>query len=98
MSLWLFNVYMKPLMKKVKMGMGRRGVRFQEEGREWRNRGFLYEDNLLLCDESEEDLRAIVAREVCRRRGQKINAGNSKVIFLGGEEGLECEVCISVYL
>ena len=34
MSLWLFNVYMNAVMKEVKMGMGRRGVRVQEEGRE----------------------------------------------------------------
>ena len=32
--------------------------------------------------------------EVCRRRGLKVNAGKSKVIVLGGEEGLECEVCV----
>ena len=36
MSPWLFNVYMDAVMKEVKMGMGRRGVRFQDEGREWR--------------------------------------------------------------
>ena len=32
--------------------------------------------------------------EVCRRRGLKANAGKSKVMLLGGEEGLECEVCV----
>ena len=32
--------------------------------------------------------------EVCRRRGLKINAGNSKVMVLNGEEGLESEVHI----
>ena len=32
--------------------------------------------------------------EVCRRRGLKFNAGKSKVMALGGEEGLECEVCV----
>ena len=32
--------------------------------------------------------------EVCRRRVLKVNAGKSKVMVLGGEEGLECEVCI----
>ena len=50
------------------MGMGRKGVSFQEEGREKRLPGFLYADDLVLCGESEEDLRAIVARfiEVCR--------------------------------
>ena len=32
MSPWLFNVYMDEVLKEVKMGMGRRGVRFQEEG------------------------------------------------------------------
>ena len=31
---------------------------------------------------------------MCRRRGLKVNAGKSKVILLGGEEGLECEVCV----
>ena len=32
--------------------------------------------------------------EVCMRRGLKINGSESKVMVLGGEEGLECEVCI----
>ena len=31
---------------------------------------------------------------MCRRKGLKVNAGKSKVMGLGGEEGLECEVCI----
>ena len=33
MTPWLFNVYMDAVMKEVKMGMGRSGVRFMEEGR-----------------------------------------------------------------
>ena len=32
MSTWLFNVYMDTVMKEVKIGMGRIGVKFQEEG------------------------------------------------------------------
>ena len=50
----------------------------------------------VLCGESEEDLRVMVGRfvEVCRRRGLKVNTVKSKVIVLGGEEGLDCEVCI----
>ena len=58
--------------------------------------GFLYADDLTLCAESEEDQRAMVGRfaEVCRRRGLKVNAFKSKVIVLGGEEGLEYEVCV----
>ena len=32
--------------------------------------------------------------EVCRRRGLKVNAGKSKVILLGVEEGLEVEICV----
>ena len=76
-------------MKELIMGMGRRGIKFQEEGREWRLPGILYADDLVLCGESEEDLREIVSHfiEVCRRRGQKINAGKSKVMLLDGEEG-----------
>ena len=65
-----------------------------EEGREWRLPGLLYADDLVLCGESEEDLRAMVGRfvEVCRWRGLKVNAGKSKMMVRNGEEGLECEV------
>ena len=70
MSSWLFNVNMDAVMKKVKMGIGRRGVRFQEERRKWRLPDLLYADDLVLWGESEEDLRAIVGWfvELCRRR------------------------------
>ena len=47
MSPWLFNVYMYSLMKEVKIGIGRRGVRFQEEGREWSLPDLLYADDLV---------------------------------------------------
>ena len=40
MSPWVFNVYMDGMMKE-KMGMGRRGVRFLEDGREYRLTGLL---------------------------------------------------------
>ena len=50
---------------------------------------------MVLCGESEEDLKAIMGRfiEVCRRRGLKGNVGKSKVMLLDVEEGLECEIC-----
>ena len=32
--------------------------------------------------------------ELCRRRKLNFNAGKSKVIVLGEEEGLECDVCV----
>ena len=65
-----------------------------KEEREWRLLGLLYADDLVLCNESEEDLRVILGWfvEVCRRRELKVNAGKSKVMVLNGEEGLECEV------
>ena len=53
MSPWLFNVYMEGVMKEVKMGMGRRGVRYLEDVREWRLPDLLYVDDLVLCDKSE---------------------------------------------
>ena len=51
----------------------------------------MYAGDLVLCNDSKENLRAMVGRfiEVCRRRGLK-----SMVVVLGGEEGLECEVCV----
>ena len=90
---WVFDVYMNGVMKEVKMGMGRRRVSFLEDGREWRVLGLLHADDLVLCGESEEDLRVTVGwfAEVCRR-GLKVNTGKSKVTVLNGEEGLECEV------
>ena len=39
------------------MGMGRRGVSFLEDGKEWRLPGLLYANDLVLCGESKEDLR-----------------------------------------
>ena len=61
-----------------------------EKGREWRLSGFFYADELVLCGESEEDLRVMVGRfvEVCRK-GLKVSAGKSKVMVLNGEEVLE---------
>ena len=57
----------------------------------------MYADDLALCGESEEELRAKVEWfiQVCRRRGLKINAGKSKVIVLGGEKGLKSEVWVN---
>ena len=46
------------------MGMGRMGVRFQDQVREWRLPGLLYADDLILFGESEEDLSAMVGRFV----------------------------------
>ena len=34
-------------------------MRFQEKGREWRLSGLFYADDLVLCGESEEDLRYV---------------------------------------
>ena len=54
----------------------------------------LYADDLVvLCGESEEDLRAMMGRfvELYRRRGLKVNVGNTKVMVMNGEEGLEYE-------
>ena len=57
-------------------------MRFQEEGREWRFPGLLYADDLVLCGDSEENLRTMVGCfvEVCRRRGLKVDACKSKVM------------------
>ena len=57
----------------------------------------MYTGDLVFCGESEEDLREIVGRftEVCRRRGLKVNVGKSKIMLLGGDERLECEVYVN---
>ena len=36
------------VMKEVKMGMRRKGIKFHEEGKDWRMPGLLYVDNLVL--------------------------------------------------
>ena len=77
-------------------GDGKEESVFQEDGREWRLLGPLYADDLELCDESEEDSRAMVGCfvEACRKRFLKDNTGKSKVMVLGGEERLEYEFCV----
>ena len=64
MSLWLLSVYMDAVMKEVKIGIGRMGMRFIEEERGWRLLGLLYADNLVLWVESEDNLRTMVRRLV----------------------------------
>ena len=81
--------------------MGRSGVRFLEEGREWRLPYLLYADDLVLCGESEKDLRVMLGWfvEVCRRSRLKVNAGQIKVMVMKGVEGLECDVYVDgIYL
>ena len=83
-------------MKEMKVEMGRMGVRFLEEGREWRWPGLFYADDLGLCGESVEHLKVVEERfaELCRRRGLKVSADKSKVMVLDGEEGFECEIIV----
>ena len=50
-SPWLFNVYMDPVIREVKMGICRMRVRFLDDEREWRLPGLLYADDLVLCGE-----------------------------------------------
>ena len=61
----------------------------------WGRRGE-YGSYLAPCDESEEDLMAMVGHfvEVCRRRCLKVNEGRIRVLILNVEEQLECEVLI----
>ena len=85
MSPWLLNVYMDSMMKEVKMEMG--------GGERVKLTGLLYSGGLVFCGVSEENLRVMAGRFV-EVRMRKINAGKSKVMELGGEEGLKCEVCL----
>ena len=70
------------------------GIRFL--GRKWRFPDLLYANNLVLCGELEEDLKVMVRCfvEVCGRKGLKVNADMRKVMVLGREEGLKCEICV----
>ena len=60
MSSWLFDVYMDAVMREVKMEIGRMGLRFLEEGSEWRLPRILYTDDLILCSKSEKDMKVTV--------------------------------------
>ena len=62
MSPRLFNVYTGALMKEVKMWMGKMGVMFLEEEREWRLPGLLYSDDSVLCGKSEKALKVMLGR------------------------------------
>ena len=83
MSPWLFNIYMDGVMKEVKMEMGKRGVSFLEDWREWKLPVLFYEDDLVLCCKSEKGLRMMMGwfAEVCRRR-ININASKYNLMVL----------------
>ena len=57
-------------MKEVKIRIGRMGVRFLKEGKEWILSDLLYVNDLVLYGELEEDLKAMVGWffEVSKRR------------------------------
>ena len=73
-------------MKEVKMRMGRR----EESG------GCLGSSMQMawLCVGSPRKTKGQCFVDVCRKSVLKVNTDKSKVIILGGEEGLECEVCV----
>ena len=52
--------------------------------------GLLYADDLVLCGDPKENLKAMVGRfvEECRRRELKVNAGRSKVLPTEGRGGI----------
>ena len=58
--------------------------RFSDEGRDQKLPGQLYEYDLILCGELEEDLRLKTERlvKVCTRRDLKVEIYRSKVIVL----------------
>ena len=74
--------------------MGRKGVSFLEDGREWKLVCLLYADGLVLSGESEEDLRVMVGwfAEMCRGIELKVSAGKSTVMVLNEEKGSKSEV------
>ena len=93
---------MSPLLFNVYMDSDERGENRDEEvgieiSGEWRLPALLYADDLVLCGESEDDLRAMMQRfvEVCRK-SLKVNADKSKVMGMNGEEGLECDIRVDV--
>ena len=56
--------------------------------------GLLYADDLVLCDELEEDKIVACFVKACRRGGMKVNEAKSKVMVFGGEKGLVCKVLV----
>ena len=83
--------------EREESGDGEKGREISLEGERGEIAWPLVADDLVMCGESEENLRAVVGRfvEVCKRRGLKVNAGKSKVMVLGGEEKLKREVCVN---
>ena len=73
MSPCLFNVHMDAAIKEGENWDGKEGIKLKLPG-------LLYLDDLVLCGETEEDLRAMLGRFVvlCRRRGLKVNVGKSR--------------------
>ena len=63
---------------------------FRGGDREWRFPSLFYKDDLVLCGESEEDMRVMIAHfaEVCKRKDFKVNADKKKMMFWKGRKAL----------
>ena len=60
----------------------------------------MYADGLVLCGESEEEMRVMTHRLliVCKRCVPNVNANKVKLMVLGGEEGTVREISVVVTL
>ena len=75
-------------------GDGGEGSEIMEERRDLNLPGLLHEGFLVLCGKLEQGLKVMVERfvEVCKRSGLKVNGDKRKVMVLGREDGLECDI------
>ena len=92
MSLWLFNLFMDVVMKKVREKAGYVGVTLRDEGRNIERKvdWLMFADDTVLLGDSEEKLERLVQEfgRVCRRRKLSVNETKSKIMKIGtnGEE------------
>ena len=87
---------MNAVMKKIKLGMERIGVRFLEEGRRWKLPCLLYAYDLAFCGNSDREIKEMVRRlvEVYEIRGQKVNVDKRKMETLEVVERMICEMFV----
>ena len=98
MSLWVFSLCMDWVMKELKMGIDRMGVKFSGEGTESRLVDLVYLGGNELREELEENLRSckIKKKKNNNNKDLKVNADEKEMMVVRGKEGWVCEVSVAL--
>ena len=83
-------------MREVNTRVTNRGVRLEDNWRQWSVKSLVCVDDTVLMAESQEGLEKLVTEfaGVCGRRKLKVNVSKSKVMAVSKDGGYKVDICL----